>query len=141
MDRDFLQSKDFEIRELKRLIPGSKEYKRKFQKLKVQMVSQIFKDFKQCSKDDKIYLYRKKHRINIFLCIIFMVVAFVLLGFSILSLGDKEPQDFTSAEMQEFILWMGSIFISLCTGMFFAIRAGCFISQYLTFLVENYEES
>lgn len=82
MDRDFLQSKDSEIRELKSLILGSKEYKRKFQKLKTKMVSQIFRDFKQCSKGDKIYLYKRKHWNNIFLCIIFMIAAFVLLGLS-----------------------------------------------------------
>lgn len=110
MDSDFLQSKDLEIRELKSLIPGSKEYKKKFQKLKAQMVSQIFIDFKQCSKGDEIYTYKRKHRINIFLCIIFIVIAFVLLGFSISSLGDKEPQAFTSAEMQEFILWSFFLF-------------------------------
>lgn len=138
MNRDFLKSKDFEIRELKNLVPDSKEYKKKFTSLQLQMLSNIKQDFKQCSKGDIIYLYKRNRKIHIILCAIFMVIAFALLGLSIVSLGNKEPRDFTSAEMHQFIFWMFSVFISLCVGMFFAIRSGRFIRQYLTVLINNY---
>jgi predicted nucleic acid-binding Zn ribbon protein len=140
VDRDFLQSKDFEIRELKNFALGSKEYRKKFTRLQLQCLSDIKKDFKQCSKDDDIYPYKRKRQIHIVLCVIFMLIAFVLLGFSIASLGDKEPGDFTSAEMQQFILWMGSVFISLCIGIFFAVRSGRYIKQYLMALIDNYSK-
>lgn len=140
MDKNFLQSKDVEIRELKSLAPHSKEYKKKLQLFKAQMAPRVFKDFNQSTKGDFIYPYRKKHRANLLFCAIFAVAAFVLLGFSIAALGDKEPEAFTSAEMQQFILWMGSIFLSLCAAMFFAIRAGNVVSRYLQLVLKNYEE-
>ena len=141
MDRTFLQSNDFEIRELKTFSPESKEYKRKFTKLQLQMLSHIKNDFKQCTKGDEVYQYKSKRQFNMIFCIIFMVVAFALLAISIALLGNKEPKDFTSAEMWQFILWMSSVFISLCIGMFFAVRSGSFIRQYLKILIDNYEIS
>ena len=59
MNREFLQSKDLEIRELKNLTQGSKEYKKKFTRLQVQMLSHIKNDFRQCTKGDKVYPYKK----------------------------------------------------------------------------------
>ena len=78
MDRDFLQSKEFEIRELKNLAPDSKEYKKKFTSLQLQMLSNIKKGFKQCSKGDTIYPYKRNRQIHIVLCAVFMVIAFTL---------------------------------------------------------------
>lgn len=140
MNKQFLHSKDQEIRELKRMIPGSKQYKKKFQKLKAQAVPNVFKDFKQSSKGDEVYWYKRKHRIRLLLSLVCILVAVVLLVFSVLSLGDKELQDFTSAEMQQFILWMSSISVSLSAAMLFAIHAGGYISQYLVAVIDNYDE-
>jgi len=139
MNRDFLQRNDVEIRELKSLNPKSNEYKKKFTKLQLKMLSHIKKDFKECLKGDEVYQYKRKRQFNIFLGIVFMVIAFVLLGVSIVLLGDKNPQDFTSAEMQQFIIWMGLVFTSSFLGVFFANHSGLFIRQYLKILIDNYE--